>query len=554
MLHHLHIKNFAIIENLDMELTSGMTVITGETGAGKSIVIDALDIALGDRADPKMVRHGTDKAEINLSFDIQNIPLAKTWLQDKSLLSENDCIVRRIITREGRSRNFINGTAVTLQQVRELGTLLVHVHGQHQHQSLIRRDEQRYLLDCYGHHQPLLKQAEACYVLWQDTEKKMTQLLGQNQDHSAEITLLTYQIEELKTLALQPGECEALFAEQKQLSASEGMTKTLEVCLARLCEDPAFNLLEQSQLLQRDVEQLHKIYPLDDNLRNLINEATIALGEAEGELQVLSERIEINPERLQTVEHRLNTIHDIARKHKIKVEALHEHQTLLERQLNELENTDIYLEQLQQLSEKQLKEYQIIAEKLTKKRLTAGKKLQKLITGSMQTLGMVGGTFKIIIDAENNPKAHGQDRIEFQVSANPGHPIQPLSKVASGGELARMSLAIQVITAQKDATPTLIFDEVDVGIGGGTAEMIGKLLRKLGQNAQVLCITHLPQVASQGHHHLHIGKTTQNKTTLSNLRFLSEEERIHEIARMVGGLTITEQTIAHAKEMLTCSD
>lgn len=554
MLYQLHIKDFAIIDNLDLELSPGMTVITGETGAGKSIVIDALDIALGHRADNKMVRHGTDRAEINLSFDVNNIPQAKAWLEQKSLLSENDCILRRVITREGRSRNFINGSAVTLQQIRELGNLLVHVHGQHQHQALVKRDEQRTLLDRYGHHQPLAQQVKEAYSTWQETQKQIIELQQRNADHSAEIALLTYQVAELKQLDLQAGELDILFAEQKQLANGEAITETLQACLSQLSNNTELDLIQQSQQLQQRIEQLSAVISIPNNLRNLVNEAVIQLQEAENELQTLASHIEINPERLQTVELRLTKIHDVARKHKIEANTLLPHQKELEAHLDQLKNADVHLEKLQQQAKEQLNNYLNVATQLTKKRQTAAKKLQKLITQSMQSLGMVGGKFEIAITQEQTPQINGVDHIEFMVSANPGHPLQPLSKVASGGELARMSLAIQVLTAQKDATPTLIFDEVDVGIGGSTAEIIGKLLRKLGETAQILCITHLPQVAAQGHQHLQIGKVTKNKTTLSKLHFLTTDQRITEIARMVGGLKITEQTIAHAKEMLECSE
>ena len=556
MLTHVSIKNFAIIENLELELKSGMMVITGETGAGKSIVIDALDIALGDRADSKMIRHGAERYEINLCFDIRQIAGAKQWLEDKELLSGDECIIRRSVNMDSRSRHYINGNPVTLQQLRELGLRLVHIHGQHQHHALLKKEEQRDVLDNYANHQSLKKELLRDYQQWRTIQQEREAVQGHHENFNARLELLRYQVQELAELDLKENELEQLHVEQKKLANAEELVSCCQRCLTLISDDPDQNI---QQLIHQAKQSIDEISTLDDKLKtahHLLNNAGIEIDEACHELNRFMDKVEINPERLETVELRLAAIYQMSRKHHVKAETLNTHFTQLQTELDTLLNSDKALQELDVKQQATLESYTKTASKLSASRKRASKKLSTIISKSMQVLGMAGGVFQVVCnhDEKQTPQAHGFDKVEFLVSANPGQPAKPLAKVASGGELSRVSLAIQVITAQQDGAPTLVFDEVDVGIGGGTAEIVGQLLRELSQTAQVICITHLPQVAVQGHHHLKIDKQTVDKNTASRLHFLSQQQRTQEIARMLGGLEMTENTLAHAEEMLNKVD
>ncbi|MFN7096417.1 MAG: DNA repair protein RecN [Gammaproteobacteria bacterium] len=552
MLRRIQIRDLAIIENLELPLASGMTVITGETGAGKSIMIDALDIALGERADSKLVRHGAERCEVTLEFDITTISIAQAWLSEHDLLTANDCLIRRIISNDGRSRNYINGSLVTLQQLRELGAHLVHIHGQHQHQALVKRDEQRLLLDLYAHHASLLHAVQEQYVAWR-TVKKTIEEIESLQQQAAEITLLRYQVEELAQAELIDNEIDQLHLEHKQLANAELLLSQSQAVLAHLADDSEANISILTHQTLTLLNQMRELSPRLDNAYQLLNNTLIEITEAENEIRDFVDQVEMNPERLQQVEQRLNQLYHLARKHKIAPEQLNLHFNQLKSHLDKLENGQSQLHDLRQKEKIIMNSYQEVAATLHHSRQQAANQLNQLVTENMRQLGMPGGQFAIDITYQIDaaPTAHGLDKIEFLVSANPGQPLQSLAKVASGGELSRIGLAIQVITAQAVATPTLVFDEVDVGIGGGTAEIVGKLLRKLGEHAQVLCITHLPQVAAQGHHHLRIHKETENDRTHSHVTFLNHEARIEEVARMLGGVKITAHSLAHAQEMLS---
>lgn len=551
MLRRIQIRDLAIIENLELALEAGMTVITGETGAGKSIVIDALDIALGDRADSKIVRHGAERCEVILEFDVTNIPTACAWLIAADLVAENSCLIRRIINSDGRSRNYINGSLVTLQQLRDLGDKLVHVHGQHQHQALVKRDEQRQLLDLYAGHSTLLNSLYEHYSAWREIKKAIEQIQALQQQE-AELTLLRYQVEELAQVELIPDEIEQLHQEYKQLANAELLLNQSQAVLAVLADDDEANISTLTHQTLNLLQNMKGISPRLEIATSLIDNALIQLNEAENEIRDFVDQVEINPERLQLVEQRLNQLHQLARKHKVAPEQLTDYFLELQTRLDNLENGQTQLNDLIYQEKEILRAYYLAAEKLHINRQQAAKKLNQLVTNNMRQLGMPGGEFAIEVThlPDAAPTAHGIDKIEFLVSANPGQPLQSLAKVASGGELSRISLAIQVITAQAVATPSLVFDEVDVGIGGATAEIVGKLLRKLGSHAQVLCITHLPQVAAQGHHHLRIQKQTVDGNTSSQVIFLDNQSRIEEIARMLGGIKITPQSLAHAEEIL----
>lgn len=552
MLRAIHIKDFAIIENLNLELEPGMTVITGETGAGKSIVIDALDIALGDKANSQWIRHGAERCEINIEFDITYIPKARTWLANNDLDNDNECIIRRLLSVEGRGRNYINGSPVNLSQLRELGSLLVNIHGQHQHQALVKLNEQRELLDNYAGDDELLQKVRQTYNAYKKIQNKIDALTEQTNTGDSQKILLEYQLNELDALALEDDELDSLHVEHRQLANAEQLIKTCHQALEHISEGEEYNA---TSLMNAATHAIDDCKALDYRLNNaceLVNNAIINLEEAEGELKHYLEQIDLNPERLQVVDQRLSQIHELARKHKIAPENILQHHESLTEQYILLSNASERLIELEQEQKVLWQEFIVLAEELSQLRKDKAEDLNDFITESMQNLGMQGGVFAIDI-TEAEPSQFGIDKVAFYVTANPGQPLQPLSKVASGGELSRIGLAIQVITAKADATPTLVFDEVDVGIGGHTAAIVGELLRQLGETAQVICITHLPQVASYGHHHLKIAKESDGVQTHSDVRFLNKKERTQEIARMLGGVKVTEQTLAHAAEMLTLS-
>lgn len=555
MLCHLHIKNFAIIHHLALDLRSEMTVITGETGAGKSIIIDALSVALGDRADSSLVRHGADSGEIQVTFDIAPIPVARSWLAEHDLLSDNECIIRRIINAEGRSRHTINGHSVTLQQLKTLGKLLVHIHGQHQHQALLEKDEQRAVLDNFAAHHDLLLSLRQLHRQWQAVQQQIDALQGLDAAPLARIELLQYQITELQELALSPGEVEQLYQQQRQLTHAEELARGSEQALALLSDDPQLSAISRLHGAQQAIAHQRQLHPALNTAADLVQQAIIHSQEAGYELQRFLDKIVIDPQALEGVERRLDKINQLARKHRLKPEDLLEHEKLLSQELASLLNRDQELDKLQGQADELFQQYQHQALILRNNRQEAAAKINQAVSQLLQQLGLKGSYLQIHCQPLPNsqPLPHGLDDIEFNVSTNVGLPPQPLAKIASGGELSRISLAIQVITAQKEATPTLIFDEVDVGIGGGTAQVVGQLLQQLGQTAQVLCITHLPQVAAQGNHHLKIAKQTVNGQTVSDLTFLSRPQRVDEIARMLGGVKMTPQTLAHAEEMLELS-
>lgn len=552
MLKHIYIKNFTIISELDLELTHGLTVITGETGAGKSIVLDALQIALGDRAESNLIRANNERCEISITFDIKANKLAQQWLEVQALDEEDECIVTRILSKDGRSRTMINRRPCTLQQVRELGNFLVQIHGQHQHQALLKNDHQRELLDDFSAHPDICHQVRKLYQQWHDINDEISKLKNSTQDQSARIDLIQYQLTELNQLALKDNELSELEQEHRKLANAEQIIYQTNQALNFLSDNEENSSLAHLYDAQQQIQMLSDKHATLSNAGELINNAIIQIEEAADELRNYLDHLEINPERLQEIEQRLTIIHDVARKHHVQPEQLLELQQRLQQQLQGLLHSGERISYLEQQLQKLYTEYLQVASQLTASRQKAAKKLAKLISEQIRPLGMPNAELKVELQPLSNsqPAPHGLERIEFLVNTNPGQTLQPLSKVASGGELSRIALAIQVVTAQTTGTPTLIFDEVDVGISGGTAEIVGKLLKSLGDKAQVLCITHLAQVASQGHQHLHVQKITSKQHTETTIKLLSPREKIDEIARMLGGVKITDRTLAHAKEML----
>ena len=552
MLTHLQIRNFALVEQIELELKPGMTVLTGETGAGKSILLDALGLALGNRADTGLIRHGASRAEITIEFELADRPEVWEWLEAHDLDDETACQIRRIISADGRSRGYINGRTAPLQLLRELGEMLVDIHGQHEHQSLLRRDMQRQLLDEYAGNDEQLTGLAALHHDWRTLRDKLEQLQQANRDRDSRLGLLSYQVQELEALGLTAGELAELEQEHQRLANANQLLEECQQALDILYENEE---LSASSLLGQASQRVESLQSVDNRLQGvaeLLSNAVIQVEEAASELRHYLADIELNPQRLSWVEERLATIYELARKHHVEAEQLAGLLPGLQQQMEELEQMDIRLTELQSAIDTAIGEYSALAGKLSSSRRKAAKKLGKAVTDNMQLLGMEGGRFEVrLIPQESNELSPlGRERIEFWVSANPGQPLKLLSKVASGGELARISLAIQVITAQNASIPTLIFDEVDVGIGGGVAEIVGRQLRQLGSYCQVICVTHQPQVAALAHHHLQVSKKSSNKQTHTLIQPLDSEQRVQELARMVGGVEITPQTLSHAREMI----
>ena len=552
MLSHIFLRDFAIIETLDLELEPGMTALTGETGAGKSILIDAIGLVLGDRADSGVVRHGAEKTEITLSIDVSDTPSAMQWLKDQDLDQDEQCILRRVITSSGKSRAWINGTPTNLTMLRQLGEQVVDIHGQHEHQSLMKKEMQRQLLDDYGSHAKQLQTLDKHYSEWKQLNDKLRQLTDQSSDHQAQIDLLSFQTQELETLELVEGEYAQLDEEHSRLSNAGELLQTAAGGIEQLYdadENSVYSILSHLITDLSDQERLDSA--LTEPLA-LLTEARIQIEEATGLLRNYQDSLELDPQRLDWVEKRISDLLQMARKHNVTPEELPEKFNSLSARLAELDGGDYDLDALQAKLDKAREQYLETAEKLHKARQKAAKQLGQGVSTAMQQLGMGGGVFEIRCDydAESKFTTYGLDDIEFQVSANPGQPLKALIKVASGGELSRISLAIQMIAAQKVTLPALIFDEVDTGIGGGTAEVVGQQLRKLGSSRQVLCVTHLPQVASQAHQHYKVTKIKGKTSTSTGMLDLQADERVEEIARMMGGIEITESTRALAREML----
>ncbi|MCB1619253.1 MAG: DNA repair protein RecN [Thiothrix sp.] len=554
MLTHIHIRDFAIIEELEIELQPGMTALTGETGAGKSILLDAIGLVLGDKADSSTVRHGADRAEITLSANIATTVQARDWLLEQALLEQGDntCILRRVISATGgKSRAWINGTPVTLNLLRELGEQMVDIHGQHEHQSLMRRDMQRELLDAYADSEPLLQPLLQRWHNWKTLHDRVEALSSESRQHLERLDLLRFQTGELELLALEAGEVAHLDEELSRLANAGELKQAAEQGYSRLYdeENAVCSLLGR---LSQELEQLARFDEMLHSPAELVTSARIQLQEAAYLLRDYAGGLELDPERLHWVETRIADIRAMARKYRTEPEQLNARLTTLQKELAALDSSDYDLDALQDRLEQARETYLVQARKLTGYRLKAAEKLAKGVTAAMQQLGMQGGQFAVELSTdETRPfHPHGIDQLEFMVSANPGQPLKPLTRVASGGELSRISLAIQMIAARKMALPSLIFDEVDTGIGGGIAEMIGRQLRELGEKRQVLCVTHLPQVASQAHQQLKVTKSKSRNHTTTAIYPLSAAERVEEIARMLGGAEITETTRNLALEML----
>jgi DNA repair protein RecN (Recombination protein N) len=552
MLTRIHIRDFAIIDELELELGPGMSVLTGETGAGKSILIDALGLVLGDRAASNTIRDGADKAEITLALDIRQLALAQQWLSEHDLETGDECLLRRVITRDGRSRAYINGSPAPLQLIRQFGEMLVDIHGQHEHQSLLRSETQREVLDAHGGNGGRLARLNECYREFRALKKQLEMLTTQGREREDRMDLLRFHVQELKQLTLGADEFDALDEEHRRLAHAGSLRDASLAAYLALYEADEDAL---DTHMGRIIGELETLRGLDSKLSEpiaLLSEARAQLREAANGLRHYADSLDVDPQRLAWVEARLAAIHDMARKHRLAPAQLPDRLAELEAELDALESPELDLEGTRARLEEVENDYLSIAQAIHAARAATAIELSSAVTGAMQALGMAGGRFEITVEFidEDSPSPYGLDRIEFQVSANPGQPIKPLQKVASGGELSRISLAIQIIAARSMRIPTLIFDEVDAGIGGAVAEVIGRQLRTLGERRQVLCVTHLPQVAAQAHHHYQVNKHTHKQTTRTYAIALETHARVEEIARMLGGLELTDKTRAHAQEMI----
>lgn len=555
MLAHLTITNFAVVKQLSVHLENGLTAITGETGAGKSIAIDALSLCLGERADANAVRVGAAKAEIIAHFSLKENTLAKAFLDEHELTSDEDedsCFVRRIISKEGRSKAFINGVPASLQQLKGLGQYLLAIHGQNTHLQLLKEDYQRQLIDSFGAHTDVLAKVKDNFTLWREKQRTLSDIKAQAQQREDRLNLLTYQVKELNEFALEEGEFVELETEHKRLSNGQSLLEQAQTSFYQLYESDEGNALS---VIQSSVERLSELEAHDASLSpilTMLNDAAIQVEEAAGELRQYCDALEIDPLRLQQVEARYSKAMDLARKHNVMPEALYSHhQTLLE-EFELLSDQETQLSSLEEETETLRHEYLAATRTLSDARTVAAGKLAADIEVQIRQMNMPHAKVEINVafDELRKPSTHGQDSVEFHVSTNPGQPADRLDKVVSGGELSRIGLAIQVIASDSHATPTMIFDEVDTGISGPTASIVGGLLRRLGKRAQVMCVTHLPQVAAQAHNQLFVTKQTNGETTETQMLPLTKQDRIDELARLLAGDKVTKSALANAKELL----
>ena len=554
MLHQLSIQNYATVDHLEIEFQQGMSAITGETGAGKSIILGALGLTLGDRADKSIVRGGATKTDICAEFDTSRIEEARSWLIEHDLESEDAsiCLLRRVVNKDGRSKGYINGSAVTMANLKELGEKLLDIHSQHEHQSLLQRSTHRKLLDEFSVTKKLRDKLESTFKQWQQNHKELEALSNQSEEYSAQTQLLLYQLTELDGLNLGENEVDSLESEFKKLNSADETLNGISTALAICQENEAQSVLSLMHSALNALRELPNRVDRIDSILSLLESSEIQLSEAVSDLRSFQDEFEANPERLEQINARLSELHGIARKHKVKPTQLIQVTENLRKQLSRFQNSDEEIEKLS-VNEKLLREqFTTIAKEVSEQRKKGAKKLAKQINSQLEMLSMPHATLEVSLQARDSfePSPHGLESIEFLVSTNPGQKAKPLIRIASGGELSRISLAIQVITAQTSQIPSLVFDEVDVGIGGGVAKVVGELLRKLGKRTQILCVTHQAQVAGQGNHHFFVSKSSEKNATLTQITELNEEAVIKEIARMLGGDDYSEESLAHAEQMV----
>jgi DNA repair protein RecN (Recombination protein N) len=553
LLLSINISNYTLVESLEIEFAQGTTAITGETGAGKSLVLDALGMALGDRADTDTIRHGKERAEITATFDINTIEAAKTWLDANDFNSDENCILRRIYTREGRSRGYINGQPSTMSQLQELGDMLTDIHSQHEHQSLLRKETHRRLLDEYANAEDLATKVASEYSAWYKVHIDLTNLLQRSDELDDRKDLLNFQVNELQQIDLTAKHLEQLELEQKTLANAEQIVQDSHNLLA-ICEQAeGFNLrdsLNKALSILANIEYKPEALKITEEL---LQGGLIQIEEAINEISHHIDRFEADPQRLQIVEEQLSAIFQLSRKHRVNPDQLETTLQTLEAELKNLiggsENINALEEKLADLASS----YEKSAKQLSSKRKAASKAMSKDINRQLQKLSMEGAELLVQLSPVNNCeyRSRGLEEIEFLLATNPGQPHKMLAKIASGGELSRVSLAIQVVAASHSTMPTLVFDEVDVGIGGSTADIVGQLIKQLGERGQVISVTHQPQVAAHAHHHYRASKVIEDNSAESLMAPLNQQQRVEELARMLGGAKVTKQTLSHASELLS---
>jgi DNA repair protein RecN (Recombination protein N) len=552
MLTHLYLKDFAVVSEAEIDFGPGLTVVSGETGAGKSLMVDALLLLGGARADSGVVRHGAQRAELSASFDLADAGPAREWLRAQELDTEaGECQLRRIIRADGGSRAWINGRPATAGQLSDLGERLLEIHGQHEHQALLSRIHQLALLDGFGGHDDALAEVATHARHWRSIQRRLAEIESAG-NVEERIDYLDHQVRELDAETLEPEAIAALFAQHKRLanasSLIEGCGRGSEALAGEDGAAPADTL----RAVQASLARLASDEPRLGEVVDLLEGAAVQVEEAAAALERVRDELELDPEQLQDLEHRMTRLHELARKHRTRVDELHEHRESLRLELEGLRDAVGGLDALRQALDQAAGNWREAATTLGGKRARAGNRLGKAVSALMDELGMSGGRFEVALEPleGDEPDPNGAERVELMVSANPGMPLRPLRRVASGGELSRISLAIEVASLDRDAVATMVFDEVDTGIGGGVAEVVGQRLRALGSRRQVLCVTHLPQVAAQGHGHYRVDKQVQGQATHTRVSRLDADARIEEVSRMLGGLEITSETRAHARQML----
>lgn len=549
MLLTLHIRNFVLVDEALLNVEAGLTVLTGETGAGKSLLLDALGAVLGDKAQPFWVRPGCDKAEVSAEFNVSVLPSAQRWLAEQELTDEEQCLLRRVINRDGRSKAYINGTSVTLGQLRQLAEMLIELHSQHEHHALLTAQRQLALIDTWSQNHAQRKQVKQAWQAWHELYQQQQQLLTSEQQRQERLTLLRFQAEELKDMNLEEGDYETLTSEHDRLAHAADITQHLQQTLS-LFEHDRQGILGQ---LNQGLRLLESIQAHDASLTPLIEQfqaSVVELGDIQDQLHHRARHTLVDDHRLAELESQLSELHRLSKKYFVAADELWRKKADIMSELDQITAQDANRDSLAEACEQALTHYQQLAQQLSEQRQAAAPQLANLVMQELHQLGMTHSRLEWRFNALTQPHSHGLDQCEIVFSANPGQTLYPMSKVASGGELARISLAIEVCVAEQIALPTLIFDEVDVGVGGGIADSIGQKLAKIAQHKQVLCITHQAQVAAWGDQHWHIAKQTDGEQTLTQVKTLNPAQRIEELSRMVGTQEASQETLAHAEQML----
>ncbi|OZB86606.1 MAG: DNA repair protein RecN [Thiotrichales bacterium 12-47-6] len=549
MLLSLHIRNFVLVDEAQLNVEAGLTVLTGETGAGKSLLLDALGAVLGDKAQPFWVRPGCDKAEVSAEFNVSELPSAQHWLAEQELADDDQCLLRRVINNDGRSKAYINGTSVTLGQLRQLAEMLIELHSQHEHHALLTAQRQLALIDTWSQNHAMRKQVKQAWQAWHELYQQQQQLLTSEQQRQERLTLLRFQADELKDMNLEEGDYETLSSEHSRLAHAADITQHLQQTLS-LFEHDRQGILGQ---LNQGLRLLESIQAHDASLTPLIEQfqaSMVELGDIQDQLHHRARHTLVDDHRLAELESQLSELHRLSKKYFVAADELWRKKADIMSELDQITAQDANRDSLAEACEQALTHYQQLAQQLSEQRQAAAPQLANLVMQELHQLGMTHSRLEWRFNALTQPHRHGLDQCEIVFSANPGQTLYPMSKVASGGELARISLAIEVCVAEQIALPTLIFDEVDVGVGGGIADSIGQKLAKIAQHKQVLCITHQAQVAAWGDQHWHIAKQTDGEQTLTQVRTLDSAQRVEELSRMVGTQEASQETLAHAEQML----